>query len=296
MPNKRKTVQQREQELAQRIMDDVNAGMDACFQRFEQLMERFATPTEEPAPQETPVPPVTRSKKRSADQMQQPDSPTPKVSKSHKKSKPRTATHSSSPDSDDSVEIDLGQTPWNVRRQLAQAPPRHPLGRFAEFTQSATLLPAPDRPKCKQTSADQVMGPWFGSSTNKTVRTTNPRDVQTPARGINDAWAAWHPAHKPFPSTSNTKRTLPTSTRDAGYDESVDSQVKQILATTVHNLGKGNSQPYDFPYKYILRGPEKLKASINSVSLPEHPWEIFRIIHDQKTNPTIKPCLRENPR
>lgn len=70
MPNERKTVQEREQELAQRIMQDVNEGMDARFARFEQLLGRLP-----PAPEERParvIPPpepaVTRSKKRAADQ------------------------------------------------------------------------------------------------------------------------------------------------------------------------------------------------------------------------------------
>lgn len=35
MPNKRKSVLQREQELAQRIMEEVNAGIDARFEKFE---------------------------------------------------------------------------------------------------------------------------------------------------------------------------------------------------------------------------------------------------------------------
>lgn len=34
-----------------------------------------------------------------------------------------------------------------------------------------------------------------------------------------------------------------------------------------------------------------MKATINSVTLPEHLWGIFRIIHDPKTDSDIKPCL-----
>lgn len=84
---------------------------------------------------------------------------------------------------------------------------------------------------------------------------------------------------------------LPLSAHNISYNDSVDSQVKQILATTVPNLGKGNAQLYDFPYKYILRGPEKIRACINPETLPEHLWGIFRMIHDPKTNSDIKPCL-----
>lgn len=79
--------------------------------------------------------------------------------------------------------------------------------------------------------------------------------------------------------------------RNVRYDDSIDSQVKHILATTAHTLGKGNSPPFDFPYKYILRGPEKVKVAINSVTLPEHLWGIFRMIHDPKLSPDIMPAL-----
>lgn len=34
-----------------------------------------------------------------------------------------------------------------------------------------------------------------------------------------------------------------------------------------------------------------MKACINSVTLPEHLWGIFRMIHYPKTNSDIKPCL-----
>lgn len=108
---------------------------------------------------------------------------------------------------------------------------------------------------------------------------------------ISDTWAAWNTAHNTYTLAIRPQRHLPTSTRDVTFDENINSQVQQILATTAHNLGKGNSQPYDFPYKYVLRGPEKVKASINSVMLSEHLWGIFRIMHDPKTDPDIKPCL-----
>lgn len=278
MPNKKKTVKQREEELAQRILDDVNSGIDARFECFERLMDCSAPAPVEADTVTTPEPAVTRSKKRSDDQTQQQGPPSPKVSKSAKKTNPRTSFHYTINVNDDSVEVDLNQTPWNVQRQSAQARPRHPSTCFAEQNQATTWFPAQD----PATSADT-------------------RSKQTSARRNNDAWAAWTTAHESFnvpsrpqgrvlPPTSPPLR-FPTSTNDVRFDETLDLQVKQILATTAHNLGKGNSQPYDFPYKYILRGPEKIKATINSVTLPEHLWGIFRIIHDPKSNPDIKPCL-----
>lgn len=107
----------------------------------------------------------------------------------------------------------------------------------------------------------------------------------------NDSWAAWSTAHSLRSSNPTSYGNLPTSTHEVPYNQALDSQVQQILATTVHNLGKGNAQPFDFPFKYIQRGLEKVKATINLVTLPEHLWGIFRIMHDPKTDPDVKPCL-----
>lgn len=47
-------------------------------------------------------------------------------------------------------------------------------------------------------------------------------------------------------------------------------QVKHILEATVTHLSAENSKPGFFPHKYICRGPEKHKATLNSLSLQEH--------------------------
>lgn len=240
-------------------------------------MERFAPPAEEPTALPPPDPAITRSKKRAADNSVQSDSPSPKVSKKSSKAKPATSSHSTFDRIDDEpIELALGQTPWNARRQSAQATPRHPSTCFADQTHPAAWHPAP--------------GP---------ATSAEPKGKQTTARRQNDAWAAWSTAHDSFnPQNASQGRfpdaplqRFPTSASEMRYDDALDSQVRQILATTAHNLGKGNSQPYDFPYKYILRGPEKIKATINSVTIPEHLWGIFRIMHDPKSEPDIKPCL-----
>lgn len=267
MPNKRKTVQQREEELAQRIMEDVNTGMDARFARFEELFERLApTPTAPARVQLPPIEPVvTRSKKRAAEQDPQPASaPRPaKVSKQTPKETFQRVSHSTSDDNSPSVEPQPTQTPGLVRRQSSLATPRHPANSFAERPAPEWVHDLPD------------------SGPQPDVRSSSQANRGT---GISNTWAAWTTAH-------NNPASLPTSTHDLSCDDSVNSQVKQILATTVHNLCKGNNHPFDFPFKYILRGPEKIKATINSVTLPEHLWGIFRMIHDPKTNPDTKPCL-----
>lgn len=274
----KKTVQQREQELAQKIMNDVNAGMDERFARFEQLMERFAAPTETQPPvvQHVPVKAVTRSDKRKADNQQETDAPAQKVSKPAPKraNQPQKQTfHTAFNDHDDCTLAGTEQTLRDAPRHSTQATPRHPSNRFAETGPGCSAR----APLVVDQQTDH--------------RYNDPRPSAPPSTsGINDAWAAWSTAHERLPPYVNNTR-LPTSTQELQYNDTVDSRVQQLLANTVHNLGKGNQQPYDFPYKYILRGPEKVKALINSVTLPEHLWGIFRILHDPKTNQDIKPCL-----
>lgn len=78
--------------------------------------------------------------------------------------------------------------------------------------------------------------------------------------GISNTWAAWSTAYDHPATAESIPPNPPLSTHDISNSESVDSQVKQILATMVHNLGKGNAHPFDFPYKYILQGPEKIEG------------------------------------
>lgn len=267
MPNKKKTVLQREEELAQRIMNEVNAGIEARFEKFERVNERMAgIPDQQPSPSQS-----AENNKRPADQTPPEDSPARKVSKTNHCSTSRSNFHSTSNNHNSGPVVELDGTPGDTQRQSEQATPRHPVDYFAE----------------------QAAGPsgytrHVDVSTNKGPR---PGACALPNPSKNNAWAAWTAAHS-LGSANNTRfGPLPTSTHEVPYNNALDSQVQQILASTMHNLGKGNSQPFDFPYKYILRGPEKVKASINSVTLPEHLWGIFRIMHDPKTDSDVKPCL-----
>lgn len=267
MPNKKKTVLQREEELAQRIMNEVNAGIESRFEKFERIMERMAGPPDQhPSPTSS-----TRTNKRPAEHTTQDDSPQQKVSKPNPRDDSRSDFHSTLSNNDTVPVVDLDGTPGDTLRQSHQAPPRQPIVSFAE--------PA---------SAPAAAVRHVEMSTNKGPR---PPPFSHSYQHSNDSWAAWKTAHSLRSGDNYRYGSLPTSTHDVPHDETLDSQVQQILASTVHNLGKGNAQPYDFPYKYILRGPEKIKATINSVTLPEHLWGIFRIMHDSKTDPDVKPCL-----
>lgn len=266
MPNKKKTVLQREEELAQRIMQEVNAGIEARFEKFERVMERMAGPADQQSP-----PRSSNNNKRPAEQTTHEGSPVHKVSKTNDSENFNAYSQSNISSNNAVPVVDLAETPGVPARQSQQAPPRHPINSFAELEND----PA--------SAARHV-----SMSTNNL-----PRPLPTPraSHSSNDAWSAWSTAHSLRSSNPNPRGHLPTSTHEVSYNQALDSQVQQILASTVHNLGKGNSQPFDFPYKYILRGPEKVKATINSVTLPEHLWGIFRIMHDPKTDPDTKPCL-----
>lgn len=115
-------------------MQDVNEGMDARFARFEELLGRLPIAPEEPPARVIPPPdpPVTRSKKRAADQVVQLEPPSPKVSKSARNDKNQATSHSTSCDSSQVNHSVPAQMPANQASQSRQATPRHPSPRFAE--------------------------------------------------------------------------------------------------------------------------------------------------------------------
>lgn len=84
---------------------------------------------------------------------------------------------------------------------------------------------------------------------------------------------------------------LPLSSRDFRPNDNIDDQVQQILATTAHHLTKGNRNDKNFPCKYIIKGPDRKPASVNSVSMQEHLWGISRMIRDVAVPRDIKPLL-----
>lgn len=108
---------------------------------------------------------------------------------------------------------------------------------------------------------------------------------------INNPWAAWSALQPQAAARFWFDFSPSTAAGNPLYDEQVDSQVKQILTSSVHNLAKGNVQAGIFPFKYVLRGPEKRQESINSITLSEHLWGMFSIIDDPEVDPSIKPEL-----
>lgn len=84
---------------------------------------------------------------------------------------------------------------------------------------------------------------------------------------------------------------LPLSNRDFRDHDALDNQVQQILASTAHHLSKGNRNDKNFPCKYIIKGPERKPANLNTVTLQEHLWGISRMIRDPVVQTDIKPLL-----
>lgn len=248
--------------MAQRIMEEVNEGFNARFDRFEQALKRLTT-NSAPAPRQISPPrsAVTRSQKRSMDSTTPNPSLPRKVSKTSTQSVSSVNSHSSSYDNDVNHEPVFGRTPVTSQRQSQQATPHHPSGCFADNTSRSFAENSSQAGQDNRHSAVTFLEKEHSSDSRSSA-------YSKPDTGISSSWAAWSTAHQNRPSSTTMAPILPTSTHDPGFYSDVDAQVKHLLATTAHNLGKGNSQPYDFPYKYILRGPEKIKATINSVTLP----------------------------
>lgn len=83
----------------------------------------------------------------------------------------------------------------------------------------------------------------------------------------NPRWSSW------MVDNMNTARNdtvpLPLLARDISPNDDIHAKVQEVLNSTASRVNKP-SKTGEFPYQYVLRGPEKRKATINSVSLPEH--------------------------
>lgn len=76
-------------------------------------------------------------------------------------------------------------------------------------------------------------------------------------------------------------------------NDDVEQGVHEILASTASTISRANVRqgPYFYPFKYVLRDPERLRVTIGSVSLSEHLWGLVRMICDDKLNPALRPYL-----
>lgn len=72
-------------------------------------------------------------------------------------------------------------------------------------------------------------------------------------------------------------------------DDDLDHRV--ILANSATNIARGNTRLGLFPFKYVFRGEDLKRATMNSLSISDHCWAIFRMIRDEVVPAEIKPYL-----
>lgn len=121
---------------------------------------------------------------------------------------------------------------------------------------------------------------------------TPPQATTSVVNNNNPTWKAWlaaadRPQEHVIPAPLYRAQAYD---KTAPYEHDIDAQVRHILDVTPHQL-KGNVPVGIYPFKYITRGPEKKKPSFNSLSLPEHILGMFRIIEDERLDPSFKPDI-----
>lgn len=127
---------------------------------------------------------------------------------------------------------------------------------------------------------------------------TAPHSEQLIDVNTGSSWATWmQPSGSSLHASSQFKPQSVLAPPYARYDpDDVEQRVHDILTTTASSLSRGNIRqgPYAYPFKYVLRGTERQRVSIDSVSLSEHLWGIVRMIRDEKLDPQLRPYLNNH--
>lgn len=84
---------------------------------------------------------------------------------------------------------------------------------------------------------------------------------------------------------------LPTSTAELPNDSSLEAQVQQVLINTASHLAKGNQNTGFYPHRYVVRGPEKKKLGLNSLTILEYLHAILKMIKDSAVPSNSKPYI-----
>lgn len=127
--------------------------------------------------------------------------------------------------------------------------------------------------------------------TSGNVQTPEVMPSQLPQDVNNAATNGWLLEQTRNQYSSKLFQVLPTSIHDFTPDTDIDNQVQQIIATASHQLSQGVGKQGFFPHKYISRGPEWRRATLNSLSTQEHATGIFLMIDDARVPKKIKPHL-----
>lgn len=258
--NKNQVEQQEAQEpqqsgdLALEKVSQLEDTINSRFQKFEELMMRLAT-------QNAPDQQTQNPNKRPA-----PEGP-PAGNTRNKASRRPPAN----------PPVD---TPVIINEQSAKV--TKPTQKKATMAKNAAIV--------DMTSHTPAAVPSASAQLQQNVNMTANRPHNDPNYDMNAWLLAAAPAAPTFPGSQH----LPMSAKDFTHNEHLEEQVSQIIESTANTLARGNVRPGLFPYKYVRRGPEKIKATINSVTPIEHLWAIFRIINDEAVQPDIKPYLLQH--
>lgn len=262
MPPKKATVTQVQQEQqTEPLNQDTPADVSERLARIEAAIERMAAP--QPIIQRDLSPPATRSRNRQTDQDRQ---TTPRRSVSHDPALDRSVRNNFHSNIDN-LPIASGS---GASQQAGDA---------IQDVRPRNVLPARDvRPDpVPYQPGDPLV------NVNNTLPSAQLFDVNI--SGSSRPWAPTTPAY------SHGYSSMPFSSQHPYDYDDVEHRVHDILASTVSTLSRGNTRPYPYPFRYVLRGPERRKVSINSVTLSEHLWGLVRMIRDDKLDPAIRPHL-----
>lgn len=134
----------------------------------------------------------------------------------------------------------------------------------------------------------QVTAPTTRSTTGVERNEVNDMATSIPDVNKQDDRAVW---------LLNSAAALPSATtRPVCIAELLNDPVRQMQACSIVDntpslLFKGTNKVKQYPFEYVRRGDDKRPTAMNSLSLPEHLWGIFAMIHDPATANNIKPAL-----
>lgn len=138
-----------------------------------------------------------------------------------------------------------------------------------------------------------VKRPITKSSQPTTDKQTTEPSRQTPiptsmphATTVNSQWDAWIPAQQPV---RIQPANLPLSVSDLTTDD--EDSLQRILTTTAHHLARGTQKSGFYVHKYVTRGREKRRTSLNMLSLPEYNWGLCMMIKDEKLPSHARPYI-----
>lgn len=103
---------------------------------------------------------------------------------------------------------------------------------------------------------------------------------------VNTRWDAWIAAQDTMPISAPT---LPMSVNDLNMDD--EDQLQRILTTTANHLARGTQKTGFYVHKYVTRGREKRRTSLNMLSLPEYNWGLCMMIKDEQLPAAVCPYI-----